>query len=49
MSLLGKPDLPFGQRFNLTYSASLSFIIDTLSLVRVCGRDRPLFVELFTG
>lgn len=33
MSLLGKPNLPFGQRFNLTYSASLSVIIDTLSLV----------------
>ena len=34
MSLLGRPDLPFGQRFNLTYSVSLSVIIDTLSLVR---------------
>ena len=37
MGLLGSPALPFAQRFNLTYSASLSVIIDTLSLVRRAG------------
>ncbi|PRW45353.1 hypothetical protein C2E21_6101 [Chlorella sorokiniana] len=32
MSLLGTPNLPFWQRFNLTYSASLSVIIDTITM-----------------
>lgn len=42
MSLLGTPNMPFGQRFNLTYSASLSVIIDTLSLVsRACVMTAP--------